>query len=214
MAKKKQSNRNHSEKDSDSVQELEMRRKLNAAGLRVHHVDPDGNCLFRAFASQLLGDEEKHHELRDACCGYIENEEPDFFSGFLDDESLTNYVHEMRNPGTWGTQLEIVALCKRYHVDCVIFRPDGLHYRIECDKPDNEDVRILMISHHDEEHFNEVRFKETSRVLASFDELELLLSPEPDNVPKLSKKNSREHSRWKHRPAPKVSLSQDRVLEL
>lgn len=203
--KKKHGNRKHSDDQRDDAQELEMRNKLNTAGLRVHHVDPDGNCLFRAFASQLYGDEEKHDDVREACCDYIEKEEPEFFGAFLDDVSVSNYVHDMRNPGTWGTQLEIVALCRRYHVDCVIFRPDGLHYRIECDKPDKEEVRILLLSHHDEEHFNEVRFKEKGRQLTSFDELELLLSPGQA----VSKKEAR-----KHRKAPQVSLSQDRVLEL
>ena len=153
-----------------------MYATIDRAGLKVHHVDPDGDCLFRAFASQFYGDEEKHHEVRDSCCDYVQFEDPNFFESFLEDQNLLDYVSDMRKTGTWGTQLEIVALCRRYHVDCVIFRPDGLHYRIECDKPDCEEVRIIMLSHHDEEHFNEVRFKEKGKVISSSDELELLLS--------------------------------------
>ena len=180
MGKRNGRRRNKRSDSDDEVDDIAMHETLNRAGLRVSSVESDGNCLFRAFASQFCGDEEKHHEFRDECCDYIENEDPDFFSSFLDDENLSEYLNEMRKSGTWGTQLEIVALCRRYHVDCVIFRPDGLHYRIECEKPDDEEVRTLMLSHHGEEHFNEVRFKEKGRVLTSFDELELLLASPAD----------------------------------
>ena len=131
-------------------------------------------------------------------------EEPEFFSGFLDDSSIQDYVDNMRQDGTWGTQMEIVSLCRKYSVNCVIFRPDGLHYRIE--SLPYSDSRILMLSHHDDEHFNEVCFKEKGRVLASFNELELLLTdlaPTPD-PPRVSKKDARLSRRQK---APQVSLS-------
>jgi hypothetical protein len=118
----------------------------------------------------------------------------------MDDISLEQYVENMKIDGTWGTQLEIVSLCKNYGVHCVIFRPDGLHYTIECDHRDDDDCRILMISHHDEEHFNEVRFKEKGRILTSFNELELLLTElSPDAMPqeqtRLSKREARQAKR-------------------
>jgi hypothetical protein len=131
-------------------------------------------------------------------------EEPEFFSGFLDDSSLQDHVDNMRQDGTWGTQMEIVSLCRKYSVNCVIFRPDGLHYRIE--SLSDRDNRILMLSHEDDEHFNEVCFKEKGRVLESFNELELLLTdlaPSRD-PPKVSKKDSRLSRRQK---APQISLS-------
>lgn len=101
-------------------------------------------------------------------------EEPEFFTTFLDETKLEDYVSKVQEEGVWGTQMEIVALCRRYRANCVIFRPDGLHYRIDCE--DADDAPILMISHHDDEHFNEVCFPGISRHLASFNELELLLA--------------------------------------
>ena len=164
---------------------------LPRVGLQVISVESDGNCLFRSFAGQYSGDEERHEEFRTSCCEYMLTDDPEFFTAFLDDQSLIDYVSEMRQDGTWGTQMEIVALCKRYSVNCVIFRPDGLHYRIECDDTDEADTRVLMISHHDEQHFNEVRFKERSRVLTSFNELELLLTELEEAPARLSKKELR-----------------------
>jgi hypothetical protein len=181
---------------------------LPKAGLCVRQVDPDGNCLFRSFSSQYCGDDERHEEFRNACCDYMMKEDPEFFTEFLDDRSLIHYVNEMREDGTWGTQLEIVALCKRYHVNCVIFRPDGLHYRIECDGGSDPETRILMLSHHDEEHFNEVRFKESGRVLTSFNELELLLTELQDAPVRVSRRQAR-----KRQLAPKL-VSNQKILDL
>lgn len=126
-------------------------------------------------------------------------EESNQFVSFLDDIKLDEYVSHMLEDGTWGTQLEIVALCRRYRVHCVIFRPDGLHYRIECDNVDDDVLPILMLSHHDEEHLNEVTFEEVGRKLQSFNELELLLVE--DSGPSLSKREQRRC----RKAAPQVS---------
>jgi OTU domain-containing protein 3 len=186
---------------------------LERAGFRVHNVESDGNCLFRAFASQVYGDEEMHFEFRNNCCDFMEKEAPEEFEGFLDNQKLSEYLYTMRQDGTWGTQLEIVAMCKRYHVDCVIFRPDGLHYRVECDKPDNEPVPIVMLSHHDEEHFNEVRFKERARSLASFEELDLLLAGAPDAENVTSHRRSTRSSK-PSKKAPIIAKEPQRFVEL
>ena len=154
-------------------------------------------------------------EYRQACCDYMLNDDPEFFSAFLDDQKLGEYISEMRTDGTWGSQSEIVGLCKAYNVHCVLFRPDGVHYRIECDSADDDDTRILMLSHHQEEHFNEVRFKDKSRCLTSFNELELLLTELKDSPVRLSKKEAR-FSRKSGKGAPKVSEAKNsqKLIEL
>jgi len=205
---KNRRSRLHSESADDPLREL-----LPKAGLRVQDVLSDGNCLFRAFASQYSGDEgkfhcihatifriERHDEFRQGCCDFMQEDDPEFFKSFMDDTLLEDYVSNMRKDGTWGTQLEIVSLCKKFSVNCVIFRPDGLHYNIECDEsdPNSNETRILMISHHDEEHFNQVCFREKGRILTSFSELELLLTkidPEHQQTVRLSKREQRNRKR-------------------
>jgi hypothetical protein len=158
---------------------------------------------------------ERYDEFRQACCDYMIKDDSEFFKLFMEETSLEHYVENMRADGVWGTQLEIVSLCKKYTVHCVIFRPDGLHYTIECDNPAGGDCRILMISHHDEEHFNEVCFKEKGRVLSSFTELELLLTEldpgnNPQEITRLSKKVARQKKRenQQRRQAPEIVVSE------
>ena len=139
------------------------------------------------------------------------DEEPEFFRVFLDGETLDEYVGKMREDGTWGTHMEIVSLCRKYSVNCVIFRPDGLHYRIECDS-ESETARILMLSHHDDEHFNEVRFKEKGRVLESFNELELLLTELESDATSHTRKLTKKEVRMKKRnPAPQIDFPDNPV---
>ena len=138
------------------------------------------------------------------------DEDAEFFRGFKQETLLEEYVSNMREEGTWGTQLEIVSLCQKYNVHCVIFRPDGLHYRIECNDSSPE-TRILMLSHHNDDHFNEVRFFESGRVLESFNEPELLLTElESSHTPKpVSKKESRAKRRQKNSSAPQLDIEQE-----
>jgi hypothetical protein len=72
-----------------------------------------------------------------------------------------------------------------------------------------------MISHHDEEHFNEVCFKEKGRVLSSFNELELLLTEldpgkNPQEITRISKKAARQKKRGnqQRRQAPEIAVSE------
>ena len=144
----------------------------------------------------------------------MKEEEPEFFAAFLDDLNIDEYISEMREDATWGTQLEVVALCRRYRAHCVIFRPDGLHYRIECENAEGEDLRILMLSHHDEQHFNEVRFKDSERRLSSFGELELLLTELREDIPVLSKKEARQARQSRRRAPEVVEENSHKLIEL
>jgi len=62
----------------------------------------DGNCLFRAIADQIEGDEKLHHKYRKKAVTYLgENEE--FFAPFIeDDETYDQFLNEVAKAGTWG----------------------------------------------------------------------------------------------------------------
>lgn len=206
----KQKNRRQRRNRDGPSPDTRLHQTLERAGLKVCLVEPDGNCLFRAFARQFCGNEENYHEFRLSCCNYIQ-EQAEFFDSFLDDMHVTDYVMDMMKDGTWGTQIEIVALCKLYEADCVIFRQDGLHYRVECAIHLDEPKHIILLSHHDEEHFNEVCFKEKGRTLKSFEELELLLSDEDGAPGRLSKRESRRNKRQQMAP---IVVTPERVLDV
>jgi len=46
-----------------------FRDQLARYGLRVKETRPDGNCMFRAVADQMYGDQERHEEIRDVRSG-------------------------------------------------------------------------------------------------------------------------------------------------
>eukprot|EP01105_Mastigella_eilhardi_P027831 TRINITY_DN8818_c0_g1_i1.p2 TRINITY_DN8818_c0_g1~~TRINITY_DN8818_c0_g1_i1.p2 ORF type:complete len:284 (-),score=106.28 TRINITY_DN8818_c0_g1_i1:79-894(-) len=89
---------------------------LAPLGLAVKEVAADGNCLFNALADQL-GKAQTPQRLREAAADYIWEHEADF-EGFVEvaggGGSGRAAVHEhcerLRRPGTWGGQLELVAL--------------------------------------------------------------------------------------------------------
>jgi hypothetical protein len=45
--------------------------QLRHYGLQLRHIGGDGACLFRSIADQLLGDQERHNEIRQQICDYV-----------------------------------------------------------------------------------------------------------------------------------------------
>jgi OTU domain-containing protein 3 len=84
----------------------------------------DGNCLFRALSDQLFYDYGNHHvDVRDEIVDYMVEHKDDFVvflvlndkdSDEEDAEDFEAYCSEMRNDGTWGGNLELVAASKVY----------------------------------------------------------------------------------------------------
>lgn len=84
----------------------------------------DGNCLFRSLSDQLYNDFGDHHvDVRDDVVDYMEQHKDDFVVFLVlddkdcNDEDATDfesYCNDMRNDGTWGGNLELVAASKFY----------------------------------------------------------------------------------------------------
>ena len=67
--------------------------------LRLIQVENDGNCVFRACAVVLFGDEARHHEIRTAVANAMEKEHADF-QPFLE-MNVHTYIAKVRNSGFW-----------------------------------------------------------------------------------------------------------------
>ncbi|KAJ1422193.1 hypothetical protein B484DRAFT_308075, partial [Ochromonadaceae sp. CCMP2298] len=76
--------------------------------LRVVPVSGDGNCLFRAVAHQVYGDEELHGMVRAKCVDYMECAAA-FFSQFVEGgaDMFPHYLAAKRTDGCWGDDPEI-----------------------------------------------------------------------------------------------------------
>lgn len=81
---------------------------LQMNSLTVIPVNGDGNCLFRAVAHQVYGNEELHSLVRDLCMTYMEADSA-FFSQFVEggQEAFAQYVAAKRTSGCWGDDPEI-----------------------------------------------------------------------------------------------------------
>jgi OTU domain-containing protein 3 len=128
--KKKRNNKGSTRSSSGSSSDdndIELRNTLEADGLEVVEMSPDGNCLFRALSDQLFGDYGNSHEdIRSEVCDFMEKNKEDF-QVFLvyedkddheqqdeDARDFEHYIETMREDGTWGGNLEIVAAARLY----------------------------------------------------------------------------------------------------
>ena len=83
----------------------------------IYKVLNDGNCLFSSFSHQVYGDPCFHGLIREKCCKYMKMHAARF-GGFIDTEThyvdFKDYLEQMGTQGTWGDNLEIIALSELY----------------------------------------------------------------------------------------------------
>ncbi|PIA19622.1 cysteine proteinase, partial [Coemansia reversa NRRL 1564] len=99
-----------------------LNRALKKSGLYCKDMAGDGNCLFRALADQVDGSPEMHLRHRESVCDYMLRH-PDEFSPFMDETCpFDHYVFNMRRPGVYGGNLELVAFARNYRVDINVYQ--------------------------------------------------------------------------------------------
>jgi OTU domain-containing protein 5 len=88
---------------------------LRRQSLEITSIEGDGNCMFRAVAHQVYGDDRLHMLVRTKCCDYMASEaayfEP-FVEGGIDE--FAAYLAHKRTSGVWGDDPEIQACCELY----------------------------------------------------------------------------------------------------
>ena len=92
----------------------QFKTDMTGLGFRFYKCQGDGNCLFRAIAHQVHGDEEKHEDVRRKCCDYMLGNERAFSPMWGSIDAFKAYVKTRRNAvagssGEWGDDLEIRA---------------------------------------------------------------------------------------------------------
>nr|XP_054593309.1 uncharacterized protein LOC107395497 [Nothobranchius furzeri] len=82
------------------------------------HIQPDGNCFFRALAFVITGNEELHRSIRRAVVNQI-LQNSDLYSSYIrqEFESVQQYVTQtgIRKVGSWATEIEIQAAADFFH---------------------------------------------------------------------------------------------------
>lgn len=92
---------------------------LESDGRKIHSIKGDGNCLFRALAYAILGDEDYHLVIRTGIVRLL-NLNEEIFSHYLisgvNKPTISEQVHHMLQPRTWGTHLEIIAAATLFQI--------------------------------------------------------------------------------------------------
>ncbi|GAA5839025.1 hypothetical protein JCM11251_007856 [Rhodosporidiobolus azoricus] len=113
--------------DDPEQEERILSAQLREAGLYAANILGDGNCLFRALSDQLYGSPSMHLALRHEICDYL-FANPDKYRFFVDEDSVKGgfegHVREMRQPGTYGTNIELSAFVARYRRPVKVYQPN------------------------------------------------------------------------------------------
>jgi OTU-like cysteine protease len=131
--------------------------KTNIDGTKtVIEMAADGNCLFRALSDQLFYDYgNQHTDVREDIVEYMEDNKDDFVVFLVlndkdsveeDAEDFEGYCSEMRNDGTWGGNLELVAASKVYRYVLLILHQCLLTVVIDSDIEPYLYLFILILS--------------------------------------------------------------------
>lgn len=175
----------HRKKSSYSNNKFEddLRKVIEADGTKsIIEMSADGNCLFRSLSDQLYYDYgNRHVEVRDDVVDYMEDHKDDFVvflvlddqddsdnrdSGSANDNDATDfesYCHAMRQDGTWGGNLELVAASKVYRRNITVYSSSLAAFTIHYDGDSYSSGPDLLLSYHDNDHYNSIRMNNISK---------------------------------------------------
>jgi hypothetical protein len=144
--------------DDRAPDELRFRLLLLRSGAgEVVDEGPDGNCMFRCFARQAMGDPRLHPEVRRLCARELlaRAEEYEMYVD-VGAGGWPAYVAKVRRPGEWGDSVELAALGNALGVAVVVFQKPAGEIRFDTRQPG--DARpVVRLSYHDRNHYNSVR---------------------------------------------------------
>jgi OTU domain-containing protein 5 len=128
-------------------------KRLARKGLKIVPMGKDGNCMFRAVAHQLYGDQEMYDTIRKNCVAYMEKER-DHFSQFVT-EDFTEYLKRKRIDTVFGNHLELQAIAEIFNRPILIYtdNDEPLNLFQEEYRTDNPPMRL---SYHCGNHYNSV----------------------------------------------------------
>jgi len=99
---------------------------LALVGLKLVEMKPDGNCLFRAVAHQVVGDQKQHAAFRAEAVNYMRNNKEQIFGGIIvGDKARDDHCNEMEKDGTWGDHHALSAMARLFELNVRIHRADS-----------------------------------------------------------------------------------------
>lgn len=127
-------------------------------GWLLEPIATDGNCLFRAVALQVYGDDDMHDVVRAAAMDHIAAAR-EHFSAFLntEEENFDAYLARKRKEGVFGNNVEIQAMAELYNRPIEIYVPPQVMplniFHRGYDRGENPPIRL---SYHHGNHYNAI----------------------------------------------------------
>lgn len=143
-----------------TLQERESKfcAELAKKGMQIVHMRADGNCLFRALAHCLWGDQERHGQLRASVMEYVVKER-DYYSQFIA-EDFARYIRRKRREGCFGNHLELQAASELFARSIEVYSYSSTPAQIiDCwGTSSSREVEPLRLSYHTQgNHYNSIQ---------------------------------------------------------
>lgn len=100
----------------------DLENLLKAAERKLWPISGDGKCMFRALAMVMYGSESFHDTVRSLLVDYIEKNTKDF-KKYLLDETMEMHLKRLKQPGQWGTHVELKATANILKLPIYIYTP-------------------------------------------------------------------------------------------
>jgi len=155
-----------------SIETDRLEKLLDHQGLKIHQIDADGDCLYKAVEHQLslasdTDDRLSFQDLRERTSQYMLANSEDFLPFLLNDqgelmgdEEFTRYCNRIARTKEWGGHLELTAIAQITRKSIHIYQADNKN-PIKIEPRCHSDKSPISLSFHKHlyrlgEHYNSV----------------------------------------------------------
>ncbi|XP_022213997.2 protein ovarian tumor locus isoform X2 [Drosophila obscura] len=124
---------------------------LECHGLYRKHTARDASSLFRVIAEQMYDTQHLHYELRQECVRFMTRKRR-IFEQYING-NFDKYCRELAKPKTYGTMLELRAMCLIYRRNVILYEPFNLGAGVTFNSRFVENFRVFYTN---ENHFDSV----------------------------------------------------------
>ncbi|KAH8416409.1 hypothetical protein KR222_002809, partial [Zaprionus bogoriensis] len=124
---------------------------LESRSMYRKHTARDASCLFRVIAEQMYDTQMLHYEVRLECVRFMTRKRRIFEQHVRGD--FDSYMLDMAKPKTYGTMLELRALCCMYRRNVILFEPYNLGTTVTYSERYQDNFRVFYTN---EYHFDSV----------------------------------------------------------
>lgn len=101
--------------------EFLFREKMRKQELGIHPIESDGNCLYRAVAQKIFGDQENFSLVKLKCFDYMQKNKSDFAPYVESGETMEQYIARKRKDCVWGNEMEIKSIVEAFQVRVLVY---------------------------------------------------------------------------------------------